>query len=50
VLSTIYFSYLGFVATQFFIHIFDKFLEKIKNSKKTTKTHKKCILIYLHHF
>jgi hypothetical protein len=28
------------VATQFLTHVFDKFLEKIKNSKKTTKTPK----------
>jgi hypothetical protein len=25
------------------IHVFDKVLEKIKNSKETTKTPKKCI-------
>jgi hypothetical protein len=28
------------VATQFLTHVFDKFLEKIKNGKKTMKTPK----------
>jgi hypothetical protein len=27
----------AFVATQFFTHVFDKFSEKIKNSKKKKK-------------
>jgi hypothetical protein len=38
------------VAIQFFTHIFDKFSEKIKKSKKTMKTPKFAFLIYLHHF
>jgi len=38
------------IVTQFLTHVFDKFLEKIKNSKKQRKPLKKYILIYLHHF
>jgi len=39
------------VATQFFTHIFDKFLEKNKKkNQKTMKTPKFAFLIYLHHF
>jgi hypothetical protein len=38
------------VATQFLTHVFDEFSEKIKDSKKTTKILKNCILIYLHQF
>jgi len=41
----------AYIATQFFTHVFDKFSEKNKNSKKTMKTpKKKAFLIYLHHF
>jgi hypothetical protein len=40
----------AYVATQFLTHVFDKFSEKNKNSKKTMKTPKKAFLIYLHHF
>jgi prolipoprotein diacylglyceryltransferase len=44
----IWFIYL--VATQFLIHVFDKFLDKTKNSNKTMKTPKNAFLIYAHHF
>jgi hypothetical protein len=33
----------AYVATQFLTHVFDKFSEKNKNSKKTMKTPKKSI-------
>jgi hypothetical protein len=39
------------VATQFFTHVFDNFLEKTKNCKKEQrKPQKNVFLIYLHRF